>query len=124
MPEELGDFEEIKEPISNKEKERVGQENQDQQTRVRLPRKGEIIGIVAQRLGGNRMEIKSTDGKTRNCRVPGRFKRKFWLRPGDLVIITPWPDDDNKGDIIFQYQKNSAYQLQKRGFINNLKNGF
>ena len=124
MKEELGDFEEIKEPISNKEKERIFEKNEDPTARVRFPRKGEFIGRVMQRLGGNRMEVKSTDGKIRNCRVPGRFKRKFWLRPRDLVIIMPWPDDDNKGDIIFQYQKNSEHQLKKRGLLSNLQNEF
>ena len=105
--------------------EEKGHENpQEAPVRVRLPKKNEVIGIVVQRLGGNRMEIKSTDGKTRNCRVPGRFKRKFWLRPGDLVIITPWEFDDSKGDIIFQYHKNASHLLRKRGMLKNLEEGF
>jgi len=115
MDEEFGEFEEITE--ENKEGNGEGQEAP---VRVRIPRKGEFLGIVAQRLGGNRMEIKSTDGKTRNCRVPGRFKRRFWLRPGDAVIITPWPDDDSKGDIIYQYSKNAFYQLKKKGILDSL----
>ena len=118
---DFGDFEEIKEEHKPQKHQEVEQEIQ---TRIRSPRKGELIGIVVQRLGGNRMEIKSTDGKTRNCRVPGRFKRRFWLRPGDLVLITPWSDDDNKGDIIFQYPKNSQHQLRKHGLLNNLQDEF
>ena len=43
--------------------------------RVRIPRKGELIGIIVQRFGGNRMEVLSTDGKKRNCRVPGKRRK-------------------------------------------------
>ena len=119
MNEKFGDFEEIKSEEENKK-----QEEQEAPTRIRMPRKGEVLGIVVQRLGGNRMEIKSVDNKTRNCRVPGRFKRKFWLRQGDAVLITPWPDDNNKGDIIFQYKKGQINQLKGRGLLSSINGGF
>ncbi len=117
---EYGDFEEIKEDSKESESE----PEQIAPTRVKLPRQGEVIGIVIQRLGGNRMSIKSTDNKTRNCRVPGRFKRRFWLREGHYVIILPWKDDDEKADIIYQYRPNEIIQLKKKGLIANLKNEF
>ncbi len=119
MVNEFGDFKEIKE----KPQENAPQE-QEVSARIRLPRKGEIVGRVVQRLGGNRMDIKCTDGKSRNCRVPGRLKRKLWLREGDYVIITPWADDDEKGDIIFQYNKNAEHQLKKYGLTKNLEERF
>lgn len=89
--------------------------------RVRMPRKGEIIGIIFQRLGGNRMSVLATDGKTRNCRVPGRFKRSMWLRARDVVLIEPWPDDDNKADIIFKYNSFAINQLRRRGILDKIK---
>ncbi len=119
MEDEFGDFKEVKE-----EAQKQNTDEQEVQARIRLPRKNELLGKVMQRLGGNRMEIKCTDGKSRNCRVPGRLKRKLWLREGDLVIITPWPDDDNKGDIIFQYNKNAHYQLKNHGLLKNLEESF
>ncbi len=88
--------------------------------RVRIPRKGELIGVIVQRFGGNRMEVLSTDGKKRNCRVPGRFKRALWLRPRDIVLITPWIDDNEKGDIIFKYNPSAVNQLRKRSMLNNI----
>ena len=120
---EFGDFEEIKEFTKPEWQE---QQEQEIPTRIRLPnpKRKELLGIVVQRLGGNRMEIKATDGKKRNCRVPGRFKRKFWLRPGDIVLISPWEHDDDKGDIIFQYKKSAFFQLKNRGFLKNLEEGF
>lgn len=114
----FGDFEEIKDET------KPAEEQEEFTSRVRTPRKGQLVGLVIQRLGGNRMSIQSTDNKIRNCRVPGRFSRKFWLRPGDAVIIEPWPDDDNKGDIVYQYRKNEAYQLKKQGVLKNIGSNF
>ena len=120
---EYGDFAEIVE--EKKEEKPQQQENQyHYPTRARLPRENQFIGIVLERLGGKRMSIKTTDKKIRNCRVPGKFKRKFWLRPGNIVLIQPWPDDDEKGDVVYQYQQNEIIQLRKRGLINNLDNEF
>ena len=93
-------------------------------TRVKLPRGKEIIGIIEQRLGGNKMMVNCLDGKARNCRVPGRLKRKLWLRPNDVVIIEPWELDENKGDVIFKYRLNQIAWLRKKGYLEKEKTGF
>jgi translation initiation factor 1A len=129
---EFGDFEEIKEepkkiPSKPGKPTKPGKFQTDEQfapRRVRQPRKGQVIGLVIERLGGNRMSVKSIDGKTRNCRVPGRFKRRFWLRAGDPVIIEPWPDDDSKADIVHQYKKGEKFQILKSGILNSIKDKF
>lgn len=119
---DFGDFEEIK---TDKEKEDSQQNNSDQPVaRARTPRGNEKIGIIIQRLGGNRMEVSCTDGKTRNCRVPGRYKRDLWLRPKDVILVQPWEFDDSKGDIIYKYNPGSVAQLKKQGILNSLKNDF
>lgn len=114
-----GDFEEIKE-------EGIVQENgqQEQVARARLPRQREFIGKILQRYGGNRMEVKTGDGKARNCRVPGKYKKSLWLRPGDIVLITPWVDDDSKGDLIYKYNGSGVNQLKKKGLLKGLEEGF
>jgi len=86
-------------------------------TRVRLPKGEEMIGIIEQRLGGNKMLVACLDGKTRNCRVPGRLRRALWLRPGDVVIIEPWELDKDKGDVIFKYRLNQVEWLKGHGFL-------
>jgi len=118
MAEDYGEFEEITEEGA------VIEGEQEAPTRVRIPRQGEVIGVITQRLGGNRMEVRSTDGKTRNCRVPGRYKRALWLRPKDVVLIAPWKDDDAKGDVIFKYNSSAINQLRKKGILNSLKEEF
>jgi translation initiation factor 1A len=86
-------------------------------TRARLPRGREVIGSIEERFGGNKMMISCLDGKSRNCRVPGRLKRKLWLRPGDIVIIEPWELDETRGDILFKYPSNQIQWLKKNGYL-------
>lgn len=85
--------------------------------RLRLPKGREVIGMITQRLGAGRMFVACTDGKTRNCRVPGRLKRDMWLREEDVVIVEPWEFDDNKGDILFKYTKNEVEKLKSQGLF-------
>ena len=63
------------------------------------------------------MLVVCLDGKTRNCRVPGRLKRALWLRPGDVVIVEPWELDKEKGDIIFKYKPNQVEWLKNKGYL-------
>jgi len=93
-------------------------------SRAPLPKQGEIIGIIEQRLGGNKMSVNCLDGKNRNCRVPGRLRRKLWLRPDDVVIIQPWELDDKKGDVLFKYRPNQIAWLKQQGHLKNEKSEF
>lgn len=101
-----------------------GNEDGEKLTRVKLPRGEEVIGIIEQRLGGNKMMVACLDGKNRNSRVPGRLRRKLWLRPGDVVIIEPWELDKNKGDVIYKYRPNQVEWLKKNGYLKSEKEEF
>lgn len=100
-------------------------ENQPGFARVRVPRGREVIGKVETRAGANRMIISCFDGKTRNCRVPGRLKRALWIRPGNIVLIEPWEfEGDKKGDIIFSYTPAAVSWLEKKGYLKGITNEF
>ena len=101
------------------------QEGQPIIVRVRYPRGKEIIGIITQRVGGSRMIVSCMDGKQRNCRVPGRFKRDLWLREGDVILIEPWEfEGDTRADIIFKYTKAEAEKLKRDGLLKTNENEF
>ena len=119
---EFGDFEEILDGTAEEEP----QEEQQPEgfVRARWPKNGEIIGTIVQRYGGNRMEVLTTDGKTRNCRVPGKYKRQLWLRPKDIILVKLWEFDKDKGDIIYKYKPNEVTQLKKKGLLNSLSQEF
>lgn len=117
---DYGDFEEVKEDAPQ------GQlpEGQQMPVRVRVPREGQLLGQVIQRFGGNKMEVKCSDGKSRNCRVPGRFSRSLWLRPKDIVLVEPWELDKDKGDVVFKYEGSAVNQLRKRGLLDFTNDSF
>ena len=99
-------------------------EGQQEVVRVRLPRGREVLGILEQRLGAARMLVRCLDGKSRNCRVPGRLRRMLWLREGDVVLVEPWEFDNGKGDVIFKYNPAAIDWLKRKGFLKNISGEF
>ncbi|MBT4538950.1 translation initiation factor eIF-1A [Candidatus Woesearchaeota archaeon] len=99
----------------------------EQQTiRVRIPQKKEILGIVQQRLGGSRMRVSCLDGKERICRIPGRLRRRLWVRENNVVIVEPWElGGDGKGDIIHKYRSKAEVDfLKRKGYLKNIEEEF
>jgi len=108
-------------------KNKQAPQGQQEQTfiRVRTPRQDEILGIIEQRVGANRMVVKCLDGKQRNCRIPGALRRSLWLRPGDTVIVKPWEfDADTRGDVIFKYTPAQIDWLKRKGFLRDVQGEF
>jgi translation initiation factor 1A len=86
--------------------------------RVRIPREGEIIGIVKATLGGSRFEIRCIDGFTRICRIPGKYRKSVWVKLNNLVLIKPWEVQANeRGDIIWTYSKAQELWLDRKGYL-------
>lgn len=93
----------------------------DEFVRTRIPRGKEVLGVVETRLGGSRCRVRCFDGKTRICRIPGRLKRKLWVREEDVVLVEPWEfEGDSKGDIIHKYYPNQVQFLKKRGYLKQI----
>ena len=107
-----------------KKKRQQAQQEEPKIARAPLPKNREVIGIIEQRLGGKRMLVSCVDGKSRNCRVPGRLKRRLWLRPGDVVIIEPWELDDEKGDVLLKYKPNQVAWLRREGHLEKEEDEF
>ena len=104
-----------------KEWEAQQEELQEEVRRTKIPKGREVFGIIEQRLGGSRMTVRCLDEKKRVCRIPGRLKRKLWVREGDIVIVEPWElGGDAKGDIVFKYKPSQIDYLKKKGFLSDL----
>ena len=89
--------------------------------RVRIPRPGEVLGVIDQRLGSSRLRVRCLDGKTRLCRIPGRLKKKLWVREGDVVLVEPWEySKEDKGDILYKYKPNQVDVLKKKGLFKEI----
>jgi translation initiation factor 1A len=87
--------------------------------RVKLPHrnKGEMFAIAEQLMGGSRLKIICEDGKSRMARIPGKMKKRRWIRTGDLLIIKPWEFQDEKADVVRRYTKTESSNLSRRGVI-------
>ncbi len=94
-------------------------DNDENTIRVITPNKnsGEIYGIVEKMSGASRLIVMCEDGVTRNCRIPGKMKKRMWIREGDLVIVKPWEFQDEKGDIIYRYTKTQAAYLSRNHML-------
>ncbi len=87
--------------------------------RVRSPRKGEIAGVVEQILGHGKLKFRCDDGKIRLARIPGKMKKRIWIREGDVVLVKPWDfQSDEKADVIWRYTRTEANWLERRGYLN------
>ena len=99
----------------SKNRSKVVVDGEEKIVRVKLPKGREVIGIIAQRVGGSRMLVSCMDGKTRNCKVPGGKRRGLWLREGDAIIVEPWEFDDDKGSVLYKYTENQMRKLEEMG---------
>jgi len=109
--------------MSRKKEEMARQEEIERQiSRIKVPRGRQCFGILEQRLGGSRNRVRCLDGKTRICRIPGRLKRRLWVREGDIIIVEPWElSGDEKGDVIFKYTKSQIEFLKRKGYLDKLQ---
>lgn len=105
--------------MSRKKEEQARQDKlQSEISRIKLPRGNQTFGLLDERLGGSRMRIRCLDGKVRICRIPGRLKRRLWVRPGDIVIVQPWEfSGDEKGDLVYKYTPTQVHFLKRKGYL-------
>ena len=86
--------------------------------RVRIPKSGETLGVVESLLGASKLKVRCQDDKVRICRIPGKMRKRIWMREGDVIIVKPWEIQGNeKGDVIWKYRPSEAGWLRKRGIL-------
>ncbi len=89
--------------------------------RIRKPKEGELFGIVIENLGSGKLRVDCDDGLTRLCRIPGKLRKRVWIRINDLILIKPWDiEPKEKADVIWRYTTTEANWLKRKGFIKKL----
>lgn len=87
-------------------------------TRVRMPKKGEILGIVESMLGASKMRVRCQDNRIRLCRILGKYRKRMWIKIDDAVLVRPWEVQENeRGDIVWRYTLTQANWLRKKGVL-------
>ena len=91
----------------------------DTKIRVKMPNKkvNEMFALASQILGGRRVTVLCEDGETRMARIPGKMRRRQWVREGDLIIVWPWDFQDSKADVKHRYTKTQAMYLSRKGVL-------
>ncbi|MEW5937547.1 MAG: translation initiation factor eIF-1A [Candidatus Thermoplasmatota archaeon] len=94
--------------------------------RVPMPRRkeGEMFAIADQLLGASKIKVVCEDGKARMGRIPGKMKRREWIKEGDLLIVRPWEFQEGKADIRLRYTRTQAVYLSRKGVLPSAINIF
>ena len=79
--------------------------------------KGEMFGVAESFQGGSRLQVICDDGVRRMGRIPGKLRRRMWVRENDLLIVVPWSFQDSKADVKFRYTPTQTANLKRRGKI-------
>ena len=76
--------------------------------RVPLPKRkvNEMFAIADQMLGGRRVRAICEDGEVRIARIPGKMRRRQWVREEDLIVVQPWEYQDDRANVTFDQTKN------------------
>jgi translation initiation factor 1A len=84
---------------------------------VMKPAEGEVICVVKKMLGAEHIVVLCVDGKQRTARIPGRMRKKTWIKEGDVVLVAPWDFQPDKADIIHKYMHDEIKKLIDEGVI-------
>jgi len=90
--------------------------------RLRFPKKEEFeqFGIVTQLMGANQVKVMCQDGVERGCRIPGKLRKRVWVRADDLVIVKVWDFQPSKGDIAWRFLGNQTDWFKRKGMLEGL----
>lgn len=107
------------EKVDSEELARLESEDGAGPIRVKMPNEkiNEMFAIADNILGGRRVSVVCADGKTRMARIPGKMRRRQWVRNGDLIIVWPWDFQDSKADVKHRYTKTQSLYLSRKGIL-------
>ena len=108
--------------MSKKEEEQKAQYEQEQVRKIRLPRREEreMFGVVTQLHGSSQVKVLCEDGIERNCRIPGKMRKRTWLKNRDTVIVKLWEIQPSKADITWRFIGVQTEHLKRRGLLTKL----
>jgi len=101
--------------------ERLAQLESGSGDRIRVPlpnrKVNEMFAIADEILGGRRLRAVCEDGLSRISRIPGKMRRRQWVREGDLIVIQPWDFQDEKANVCMRYTKTQSLYLSRKGVL-------
>ena len=90
-------------------------------SRIRRPKEGEVFAIVEQMLGSDKLRVQCDDGNERIARIPGKLRKRVWVRVGDLILVEPWKvQTDSRCDVKWRYTATQANWLKDKGYLKQI----
>lgn len=92
-------------------------------SRIRKPRseEEEMFAVVDIKVGGPHLKVICADGKERLARIPGRFRRRMWIRVGDVITVKLWQYEKNKCDVVHKYSPVEVEKLREGGYLKDVE---
>ena len=67
--------------------------------------------VMTKMLGDRRIMVRLPDATEKLAIIPGRFRKRCWMKAGDVLLASYREFQDNKLDIIHKYTPEEARQL-------------
>lgn len=108
--------------MGNKHEEAQQAKQEELISKIRYPRRDELemFAVATQLMGTDQVKAMCEDGVVRQCRIPGKMKKKVWIRAGDLLIIRLWDFQPIKADIVWRFLGTQMEHIKRKGLLKNL----
>jgi translation initiation factor 1A len=67
--------------------------------------------LMTKMLGDRRIMVKLPDTSEKLAIIPGRFRKRCWMKPGDVLLASYREFQENKLDIVHKYNPDEARRL-------------
>ena len=86
----------------------------------------QYYGVIEKRLGGLYLSVellykenqKQLEKSTVIAHIRGRFRKRVFFNPGDVLLLSSRSTNDNKMDTLYKYNQAEVQQLKNEGEIN------
>jgi translation initiation factor 1A len=100
------------------------EQEQEEIARIKMPRPPEVFGVAIEMLGAGKIRVECDDGLTRICRIPGKMRKRVWVRLGDLILVEPWTvQSHERADVAWKYTRTQANWLKRKGLLKKVQWG-
>ena len=115
----------FRKPNFNKKKNKKKSNDKDEfqsEIRLRLPHKDdrEEFGLVTLMTGSEYIKVLLENGQEISARIPGKMRKKIWIRENDVVIVKMWDTGEPKGDVVWRFMPLQVSKLKSKGYLQNL----
>jgi len=68
-------------------------------------------------LGDRRITVVLPDSSEMLALIPGRFRKRCWMKVGDVIVVSRREFQNNRVDVVYKYKPDEIRKLCKQGEI-------